>query len=89
MRQNHKQRSVARSECRGVLIKLPKLSVKAEKIELPQFEWARVVKEKKLQLVLGFLGQFTLQNMAAHPSRQTLSNITTVIKFPFVYIRCY
>ena len=46
MRQNHKQRSVARSECRGVLSS--KLSVKTKKIELPQFEWARVVKERKL-----------------------------------------
>ena len=48
MRQNHKQRSVARSECRGVLSYPSLISVKAKKIELPQFEWARVVKEKKL-----------------------------------------
>ncbi len=47
MRQNHKQRQCRSFRMSGSF-KLPKLSVKAKKIELPQFEWACAVKEKKL-----------------------------------------
>ncbi len=50
--------------------KLPKLSVKTKKIELPQFEWARVVKERKLGS-----GTFGSVYLAKHGSSSQSPNV--------------